>query len=108
MEDDLTIEVTPLRQVARKRVLMRAAIIDADGTHQVRVVDLNSLGARIACGRVLAVNEDLLFRRGSLFVAARVAWSNRGGAGLEFYREISVPELASTFHAVFEPAEAAE
>jgi hypothetical protein len=96
------------RSSERKRVLMNATIIDADGTHQVRVVDLNSLGARIACTRVIPVGEDLIFRRGGLFIAARVAWSKRDGAGLQFYREIPASEIASTFHPVFEALEAAE
>jgi hypothetical protein len=96
------------RSTERKRVLMNAAIIDADGTQRVRVVDLNSYGARIICKRVLAVGEDLIFRRGTLFVAGRVAWSSRDATGLEFYREIPVSDIAATFHPVFESQEAAE
>jgi len=86
----------------RKRVLMNATIIDSEGTQRVRVVDLNSLGARIAGNRLIPVGEDLIFSRGTLFVAARVAWSNRAGTGLQFYREIPLAQIASTFHTVFE------
>lgn len=92
----------------RKRVLMNATIIASDGTHRVRVVDLNSLGARIACDRLLAVGDDLIFSRGTLFIAARVVWSSRVGTGLQFYREIPLAEIASTFHPVFETQEPAE
>ncbi len=96
------------RPVPRKRVLMRAAIINADGTTAVRVHDLTSFGARIALDQVLPANEDLIFKRGQLFVAARVAWSSRGAAGIEFYREIPLSALAATFHPVYETAQAAE
>lgn len=101
----MTVQSRVPRCTDRKRVLMNATIIDADGTHQVRVVDLNSFGARIACTRVIPIGEDLIFKRGALFIAARVAWSKRDGAGLQFYREIPVSEIASTFHPVFEAAE---
>jgi hypothetical protein len=97
-----------LRSVDRKRVLMKASLVNADGTHDVRVYDLTVSGARIACDRILPVDEDVIFKRGKLFVAARVAWSNRSGAGLEFYRDVPPSELAATFHAVFDAQVAAE
>jgi hypothetical protein len=103
----MTIATRRPRPVARKHVLMRATIINADGTNAVRVHDLSSFGARIACERMLPANEDLIFKRGQLFVAARVAWSSRGAAGLEFYREISKSALAATFHPVFDLSDAA-
>ncbi len=103
----MTAPIRVPRSNERKRVLMNAAIIDADGTHQVRVVDLDSYGTRIVCNHVLALGEDLIFRRGPLIIAGRVAWSGRDGAGLEFYREIPVSEIAEAFHPVFE-AQAAE
>lgn len=104
----MTIHKLIPRSNERKRVLMNATVIDSDGSEQVRVVDLNSLGARIACSRVLPVGEDLIFKRGALFIAGRVAWSKRDGAGLEFYREIPLAEIAATFHSVIEVLEAAE
>jgi hypothetical protein len=108
MEVPMTVHSRVPRSTERKRVLMNAAIIDPQGTHHVRVVDLNSSGARIVCSRILDVGSDLIFRRGALFIAGRVAWSGRDGAGLEFYREIPVMQIASTFHPVFEAQEAAE
>ncbi len=104
----MTVQARVPRCSERKRVLMNATIINSDGTHHVRVVDLNSFGARIAGNRLLEVGEDLIFRRGTLFVAARVAWSNRGATGLQFYRELPVSQIAKTFHPVFEAQEAAE
>jgi hypothetical protein len=105
MEAGLTIEPHGLRNLARKRVFMKAAIIDAHGTQQVRVKDLTSAGARIAGDRSVRVGEDVILKRGTMFVAARVAWSNEAGAGLEFYRSLTPAELAANFHAVFEAAD---
>lgn len=104
----MTMQARVLRSVDRKRVLMKASLINADGSHDVRVYDLTVSGARIACERVIPPDEDVIFKRGKLFVAARVAWSNRGGAGLEFYREVPASELAATFHAVFDAHAGAE
>ena len=102
----MTMQARVLRAVDRKRVLLKASLITVDGTDEVRVYDLTVSGARISCARVFPANEDVIFKRGSLFVAARVAWSNRTATGLNFYREIPAAELAATFHTVFEAAEA--
>jgi len=72
---------------------------------EVRVKDLTSAGARIAGDRSVRVGEDVILKRGTMFVAARVAWSNEAGAGLEFYRSLTPAELAANFHAVFEAAD---
>ena len=79
------------RRLARKRVLLKATIITVDGPQAVRVYDLSSTGARVEWDRMIPAGEDVLFRRESIFVAARVAWSKRTDGGLEFYRELDVP-----------------
>ena len=80
--------VDEMRDAARKRVLMRATIISAAGAQAADVKDLTSSGARIRCDRRLEEGWDVIFNRGEVFVAARVAWASRDGAGLQFYREI--------------------
>jgi hypothetical protein len=81
---------------------MKATLINVDGSHDVRVYDLTVSGARIEGKSTIPAGEDVIFKRGGLFVAARVAWSNRTGTGLAFYREVPASELATTFHTVFE------
>ena len=80
-----------LRAAVRKRVLFRASVITPDGIHRVRVNDLTTAGARIACEWPPRVGSDVIFQRGDLFVAGRVAWSTRNGAGIEFYRPLDQP-----------------
>ena len=75
-----------LRNHARKRVLMQASIISAHGIHIARINDLTLTGARISAEPPLKKDADVIFKRGKMFVAARVAWTTNGGAGLEFYR----------------------
>ena len=77
----MTMATGDLRNHARKRVLMQASIISAHGTHSARIVDLNVSGVRISCEPPLEKDSDVIFKRGKLFVAARVAWTMPGGAG---------------------------
>jgi hypothetical protein len=100
----MTMQAEVLRNVDRKHVLMKATLINVDGSHDVRVYDLTVSGARIECKSTVPTGDDVIFKRGGLFVAARVAWSNRSGTGLSFYREVAASELATTFHTVFETA----
>jgi hypothetical protein len=79
-------ELRPVRKDERKQVLMNAVVIDAEGRQPVRVKNLTVSGVRVSTGRRLHVDSDVIFERGKMFVAARVAWSKPDEAGLEFYR----------------------
>ena len=92
----MSIETGDLRQQQRTRVLMHATVIGADGERRVRVSDLTASGARLAGGHGLNSGSDVIFKRSVLAVAARVAWTSREGAGLEFYRKIDSAALAAT------------
>jgi len=92
----MTIANSDLRRAPRRRVLMEATIISAEGTQRARINDLTRAGARISCRRLLQKDADVIFSRDRLFVAARVAWTAGASAGLEFYRELPTPEAAVT------------
>lgn len=68
---------------------MRATLIAADGAQTVRLKDLTSEGAGIACQVPLRFGTDVILRRGDLFIAARVVWAEGMTAGLEFYRPLT-------------------
>ena len=68
---------------------MRATLICMDGVQQVRLKDITIEGAGIACQVPLAVGSDVILKRGDLFIAARVVWSDGMTAGLEFYRPLT-------------------
>jgi hypothetical protein len=92
----LTVHVRDLRRSRRKRVLMRATLIAMDGVQQVRLKDLTSEGAGIACEVPLAGGTDVVLKRGDLFIAARVVWAEGMTAGLEFYRPVVPEDLAAS------------
>jgi hypothetical protein len=78
--------VGDVRGAPRKRVLMQATLMSVGGSQQASIKDLTSSGARVRCEQRLEEGWDVVFKRGDLFIAARVAWATRDEAGLEFYR----------------------
>jgi len=78
-------------------VLLHATLIDTGGAQTVRLRDLTSEGAGIACQAPLRSGSDVILRRGDLFIAARVVWARGMTAGLEFYRPVDPQELAASF-----------
>jgi len=89
-----------LRRADRKRVLMRATMISTEGAQTARIRDLTSSGAGIACDRPPKSGTDVILKRGDLFIAARVVWSDATSAGLEFYREVPIEEVTAMFATV--------
>lgn len=84
------------RKTARKHVLLKAEIITAEGTQDARIKDLSASGAQVSCCGRLRADDDVIFRRGSIFAAARVAWTENECAGLEFYRPLGPIAFASS------------
>src|SRR4051794_32485588 len=79
----------------RKRVLMTATLMACDGPHKAQVKDVSAEGARVLVSQPIIPNSDAIFRRGTVFVAAKVAWSEANEVGLRFYRSLSEADLAS-------------
>ena len=92
----MTVETRDLRRSKRKRVLMRATVISVDGAQSARVRDLAETGAGILCDTPLTAGSDVIFKRGTLLVAARVVWTDGAEAGLEFYRPLPLEEFTGT------------
>ena len=88
------------RAETRTKVLMIGTLLTPEGAHKVTIRNISSTGAHLSSTGRIADGCDALFKRGSLFAAARVAWSRSDQAGIEFYRDLSPTEVASTFHPV--------
>ena len=81
------------RHSERKRVLMRAMIIDPNGTHQATIRNLSAAGAQLSSTKTPRADCDVLFKRGAIFAAARVVWASGKNYGIEFYRVIDAANL---------------
>ena len=77
------------------RADMERQHLAADTAFVVWLRDISSTGALIAGETRLPTDCDVIFKRGPIFAAAKVAWSNDTGAGLEFYRNLDKYEIAS-------------
>jgi hypothetical protein len=83
------------RKDGRKHVLLNATIIASNGLTGARVKDLSQSGVRVSCDSPLSPEGDVIFKRGTIFVAARVIWADHANAGLEFYRHLDPAELGN-------------
>ena len=92
--------VASSRMRSRTRVLMTGTVLTPDGAHKVLIRDISPTGAQVIAESPMPSQCDALFKRGSVFAAAHVAWSRENEAGLSFYRELTVQEVDSTFHPV--------
>ena len=85
---------TPERNSQRKRVLMSGTLFTRDGAQRVRVRDLTAVGAQLQLDSNISPGSDAIFKRGSLFAAAHVAWTRDLCAGIRFYRPLPEFEWA--------------
>jgi hypothetical protein len=83
------------RKGERRRVLMRGTVFSPDGAHVVWIRDISTDGALVAGDDALRANCDVIFKRGPIFAAGRIAWSNETGAGIKFYRNLADCDLAA-------------
>lgn len=81
------------RKARRARVLLSARLETERGTIDCRLRDLSRKGALIECQPAPAQDSRVVFSRGNLSIAARVAWSQPGRIGLEFDRMIDEAEV---------------
>jgi hypothetical protein len=87
--------VEPSRKGARNRVLMRGTVYTPEGACMVWIRDISAKGALVAGDDPLPSDCDVIFKRGQIFAAGRIAWSNETGAGLTFYRDLADCDVAA-------------
>jgi len=80
----------------RTKVLMSCVLVTPTGAQRVKLRDISRSGAQISAGGRIPKDCDVLFKRGSLWAAARVVWVTGDEAGLQFYRELSADEIEGT------------
>jgi hypothetical protein len=83
------------RNTTRKRVLMKGTLFTPDGAYVIWIRDISATGALVTCKDRLPTGCDVIFKRGSIFAAAHIAWANDTGAGVKFYRDLSDEAVAT-------------
>jgi hypothetical protein len=84
------------RRTRRTRVLMTGVLMTPAGAQKVILRDISRTGAHLAGASDVPSDCDAIFRRGSLFAAARVSWVRGGEIGISFYRELSSEEVEAS------------
>ena len=92
--------LTRQRTAPRKRVLLMGTLMTPRGAIDVRVHDISRDGAQLWGMSEIPDDCDAVFKRGSLFAAARVTWSSGRNVGLRFYRELTPDEVDSDLQAL--------
>lgn len=88
------------RAIGLTRVFLGGTLFTPDGAQRVLIRDVSRTGAQVSGDAAIPPICDAVFKRGSLFVAARVIRSRGLEAGIRFYRELSSAELDSIFQPV--------
>ena len=73
---------------------MAATLFTPEGVQKVRVRDLSPCGAKLVADRPIDGATDAIFKRGRLFAAARIVWTNGCETGLRFYRPLMAADIA--------------
>jgi PilZ domain len=81
------------RAAKRARVLLAARLETPFGEVDARLRDLSRKGALVECAKVPPVGCEVVFKRGSTIVPARVAWTGADRVGLEFLFMIDEAEV---------------
>lgn len=81
------------RSAKRARVLLSAKLKTSFGEVEARLRDLSRKGALVECLQIPPVGSEVVFVRGKIVVAARVAWASDDRVGLEFDHMIDEHEL---------------
>lgn len=81
------------RDDKRARVFLSAQVETDAGPVSVRIRDISSTGALLDSDQVPAEGETVQLTCGSTSLQARVAWTDRGCFGVEFYTPLPVGDL---------------
>ena len=92
------------RDGPRLRVLINARLITTSDEQPVKLRDISAGGALVHSEHSFAAGKDVILRRGSTELFARIAWANGNRCGLQFEEPLTEAELLGFIH---QPAKAA-
>ena len=87
-----------LRDSPRLRVLINARIITTTHEQPVKLRDISAGGTLVESEHAFAAGKDVILRRGSSEVFARIVWANGNRCGLQFEEPMTEAELLGFIH----------
>ncbi|HET9811913.1 MAG TPA: PilZ domain-containing protein [Sphingomicrobium sp.] len=83
----------PKRDEKRARVFLSAHVDGGSGPAAARIRDISRTGALLEADVTPALGDTVQLTCGETCLQARVAWSDRGWFGVEFYTPLLVGDL---------------
>jgi hypothetical protein len=98
VEKRTSLEAADLRAAPRIRVLINAQLITTTDEQPVKLRDISAGGALVESRHPFAAGKDVILRRGSTEVFARIVWADGNRCGLQFEEPLSEAELLGFIH----------
>ena len=98
VENRASSEGVELRDSPRLRVLINARVITTTHEQPVKLRDISAGGTLVESEHAFAAGKDVILRRGSSEVFARIVWANGNRCGLQFEEPMTEAELLGFIH----------
>jgi hypothetical protein len=98
VENGASFEDVTARRSPRVRVLINARIITTTDEQPVKLRDISAGGTLVQSEQPLAAGKDVILRRGSTELFARIVWAKGKKCGLQFEDTLSEAELLGFIH----------
>ena len=89
------------RRIQRYRVLFNAELVTTSDEQPVRVRDISLGGAMLEGRAPIATGKDVILRRGTIELFARICWTRGTECGIQFDDTLTQAEMLAFLH---EPA----
>lgn len=86
------------RDGPRVRVLINARLITTTDEQPVKLRDISAGGTLVESEQPMTAGKDVILRRGSTEVFARIVWANGNRCGLQFEEAMTDAELLGFIH----------
>lgn len=86
------------RDGPRVRVLINARLITTTDEQPVKLRDISAGGTLVESEHSMTAGKDVILRRGSTEVFARIVWANGNRCGLQFEEPMTEAELLAFIH----------
>lgn len=80
------------RNADRSRLIWSATLLTKAGPIKARIRDLSRAGAKITVESPVPADTEVVLQTRQLFATAKVVWSNKRDAGIEFHHDQPVAE----------------
>ena len=86
------------RRIQRYRVLFNAELVTTSDEQPVKVRDISVGGAMLEGRMPIATGKDVILRRGTIELFARIRWTSGTECGIQFEDTLTLAEMLAFLH----------